>query len=112
MVKFYNFVIEEIDDFYTIKIDAEIVAINNRNLFNMSYYMLWKRVIGINEVMNLDKLKQLLNDNNYGNSYVIVEKYRDNASSGNKILGWKTKEEVEAVVEYLESLMIIQKLCS
>ena len=67
-------------------------------LFKMSYYKIWKDILN----MDMYELKIYLQNKNISHTYKYVD--------ADNILCWKTKEEAKVVIEYLESIVIMQKL--
>jgi len=92
-----KFIVKKIDNYYI----PEIYWSDETCSFDMSCAMIWS----IEFKMDTGKLIDL-----------VIEKYNRykeiKIGPWWNVPGWKTKEEVEVVIEYLESILIMQKLCS
>ena len=95
-----KFVIIEIDDCYTVEINyiSKNMLYIEKCSFDMGYPITWQAILG----MSINELKKYLIENY--NPYKEVMPF--------EILCWKTKEEVEVVIEYLESILTMKELCS
>ena len=83
------------DNYYT----PEIYWSDKKWSFDIGYWITWEEILET----DINKLTEYLIKNYSGN---LIKLKNDNYAPG-----WKTKEEVEVVIEYLESLMVLNKLC-
>jgi len=93
-----KFIIMERDSYYTIAIDSlpKYQWTNLGGLFTMDFRYQWEKLLN----SDIDELRKYL-----------IENYNPYAKIGpHQMLCWRTKEDAQGVIEYLESLLIMEKL--